>query len=149
MEKEFCTHPGCFVCGPRESNPGGLHLSIFWEPREQRTSLDFTPLSFWNGFSGITHGGLLTSLLDDLMAWAVKKHTRRWAATGTIKVTFRRPVEIGKPHRGYGSVLKAGTRKVATAGYIENAEGLLCAEGEALFFYLPEKTGHSKCSEEA
>ncbi|HOO62701.1 MAG TPA: PaaI family thioesterase, partial [Synergistaceae bacterium] len=138
MKRELCTHPGCFVCGPGESNPEGLHLSIFWDSEEKKTSLEFTPLSFWNGFSGITHGGILSSLLDDLMAWAVKKSTGRWAATGTMKTTFRAPVEIGKSYRGYGFVRKEGSRKVQTTAYIEDSQGTLCVESEALFFYLPE-----------
>jgi len=144
MSHEFCSHPGCFVCGPRETNPEGLHLSIFWNSEEERTTVEFTPLPFWNGFAGITHGGILSSLLDDLMAWAVKKNTGRWAATGTMKITFRHPVEIGKTYRGYGKIRKEGSRKVETVAYIENTEGLPCVEAEALFFYLPESPRKSK-----
>lgn len=149
MTKEHCTHPGCFVCGPEESNPGGLHLSILWNPQEEETSLEFTPQPFWNGFAGITHGGILSSLMDDLMAWAVKKNTGRWAATGTMKITFRHPVEIGKPYCGYGKIRKAGNRKVETSARIEDSEGRSCVEAEALFFYLPENSEHAQNLKEA
>ena len=54
----------CFGCG--EKNPCGLKLKFDWDGRT--ASSHFTPTELHQGWQGIIHGGILTSLLDEAMA---------------------------------------------------------------------------------
>ena len=55
----------CYVCG--KENPAGLGVD-FEINREQRTiSAKFTPSDNHQGYEGIVHGGILSTLLDEAM----------------------------------------------------------------------------------
>ena len=54
----------CFVCGP--DNPIGLKLDFTVEG--ERCHGEFTSAAEHAGFDGVTHGGIVFSVLDDAMA---------------------------------------------------------------------------------
>ena len=55
---------GCFVCGP--DNPIGL--KVVFDIEDGKCIGEFVPKKEHAGFRNITHGGILFSLLDDVMA---------------------------------------------------------------------------------
>ena len=82
------TH-SCFVCG--ESNAHGLRLRFHADGRTVHTR--FTPRAEHIGFKGVTHGGLLATVLDEIMVWAVVVSTRRFAYCAELTVRFQRPAQ--------------------------------------------------------
>jgi uncharacterized protein (TIGR00369 family) len=80
----------CFGCG--DLNPIGLHLRFATGPDGVRAA--FVPTAWHQGFQGIVHGGIVTSLLDEAMAWATA-HAGYWAVTGELRVRYRRPLSVG------------------------------------------------------
>jgi len=58
------TH-SCFVCG--EANPLGLKLRFESDGQIVRTR--FTPCPDHMGFKDVIHGGLLATVLDEIMVW--------------------------------------------------------------------------------
>ena len=54
----------CFVCGP--DNPIGL--KVVFDIEDGKCIGEFVPKKEHAGFRNITHGGILFSLLDDVMA---------------------------------------------------------------------------------
>ena len=81
----------CFVCGPQ--NPIGLHVSFTLE--NEKCVGEFTPLDNHVGFDGVTHGGIIYSLLDDAMAnWFFLRGDKGFTARAEIR--YRQPLEIGK-----------------------------------------------------
>ena len=54
----------CFVCGPK--NPIGLKLEFVLDDGKYITR--FTPGAEHQGFLGITHGGIVSTVLDEVMA---------------------------------------------------------------------------------
>ncbi|NBV23136.1 MAG: PaaI family thioesterase [Proteobacteria bacterium] len=77
----------CFVCG--ESNLHGLRLRF--QTDEARVITRFTPRAEHIGFKGVTHGGILATVLDEIMVWAVAVNTRRFAYCAEMTVRFQRP----------------------------------------------------------
>ena len=74
----------CFVCGPH--NPIGLRLRFKLDGDLCRG--EFTPSAEHCGYDGITHGGILFSVLDDVMAnWLFLQGNR--AYTAKCEVRFR------------------------------------------------------------
>jgi len=82
---------GCFGCG--DDNPIGLHLRFSAERESVRAS--FIPGPDHQGFGGIVHGGIISSVLDEAMAWATAA-AGFWAMTGEMRIRFRRPLTIGE-----------------------------------------------------
>ncbi|MCF7936567.1 MAG: PaaI family thioesterase [Synergistales bacterium] len=135
-------YPGCFVCGLPEENPRALQVPIEWDAEGQRTYLPFTPDRTWCGFEDVVHGGILTAICDDAMAWALREQTGQWAATGSINVRYRAPVKTDAEYRAVGRVERIDERKAKTAAEITDLEGTVFVEATAIFVFLegrPEK----------
>ena len=125
---------GCFGCG--ELNPCGLHL--VFERADGGVRARFTPRPQDEGFFGVVHGGIVSTLLDEAMAWAAFAQGI-WAVTGKLDVRFRRPVQVVVEVIVSGRVLANRGRVLDAAGTIHQAEdGGLLAEGTGLFVRVPE-----------
>jgi uncharacterized protein (TIGR00369 family) len=84
----------CFVCG--EKNPFGLQLKP--KGKDGRGTITWIPDKRHQGFEGVVHGGLVSTLLDECMAYATMS-VGGFCATAEIAVKFIRPVRIGVPVR--------------------------------------------------
>lgn len=81
----------CFVCG--RENSRGLHLA-FEKSEGGKMSAIWTPDRPTEGFGGILHGGLVSTVLDESMAKAVAASGAE-ALTAELRVRFRRHVAAG------------------------------------------------------
>lgn len=119
----------CFVCGPE--NPIGLHLTFRLENNICRA--EFTPQSQHCGYSGITHGGIIFSALDDVMAnWLVLQGKR--AYTAKVDLRYKDSLPTGTPVRLEGHCLKSRGRLFMMRGLmvrIDNEQTI--AECDASF----------------
>ena len=84
------TH-SCFVCG--ESNAIGLRQRFETDGRIVRTR--FTPRAEHVGFQGVVHGGILATLLDEIMVWACAVGARKFGFCAEMTVRFHRPATPG------------------------------------------------------
>ncbi len=125
-------YEGCFVCGNKNSS--GLQ-AVFWlEAGEAKGK--FTPDSRWEGYPGIVHGGVLTSLLDEVMYKAISP-SGELAMTAEITVRFRNPARVGVTLYPSGRVVRRRGRLVEAEGEIRDALGRLIAAATAKFIVLP------------
>jgi acyl-coenzyme A thioesterase PaaI-like protein len=84
----------CFVCGP--ANPIGLKLAFTVQDRYCHG--EFTSRAEHAGFDGVTHGGIVFSVLDDAMAnWFYLQGARGYTAKSEVR--FRAPMPIGRTAR--------------------------------------------------
>ncbi|MGH2449065.1 MAG: PaaI family thioesterase [Chloroflexota bacterium] len=82
----------CFACGP--GNPHGLHLHMRDEDGVVRA--EFVPEAWHEGWEDVIHGGILTTLLDEAMAYVL--HFRGVKGlTARMEVRFRAPARKGEP----------------------------------------------------
>ena len=116
----------CFGCG--EKNPCGLKLKFDWDG--QTTSSQFTPTELHQGWQGIIHGGILTSLLDEAMAYAAC-FAEVGGVTAVMETKFRRPVAIGEPLGITAWVSKKTRRFAETEARLTLADGTVVVEARA------------------
>lgn len=127
---------GCFGCGA--ANPQGLHLRFTPEAGGVRAT--FTPLPVHQGYEQVVHGGILSTLLDEAMAWAVAA-AGVWAVTGEMQVRFRRPLHVGEAISVHGEVTDIRTRAILAAGQlVREADRQVIATATALFVRVPAAT---------
>jgi len=103
----------CFACG--EDNPISLGLN-FEKSGNQKVEAQFQPKEEHQGYKGIMHGGLISTLLDEAMA-KVLSLNNILAVTAKMNIRFRQPVSIEK-------------KLVVTAEIIKNKTGLYLTEAE-------------------
>jgi acyl-coenzyme A thioesterase PaaI-like protein len=103
----------CFACG--SLNQHGLGLKIHVEPGRSWTEIELQPR--FEGWEGIAHGGILCTILDEVMAWALVAEDN-WGMTARMAVEFKRPVAVGTPLRADGWITQSRRRLVETAARI-------------------------------
>lgn len=81
----------CFVCG--ENNAIGLRQRFETDGTIVRTR--FTPRPEHAGFKGVIHGGILATLLDEIMVWACAVRTKKFGFCAEMTVRFQRPAIPG------------------------------------------------------
>ncbi|MCE5195361.1 MAG: PaaI family thioesterase [Nitrospiraceae bacterium] len=82
---------GCFVCG--ENNDYGLKLSF--KNIDGKVVSEFTPSKTHQGYKDITHGGIITAVLDETMIQAaISKDIK--PVTAEITVRFKAPLATGE-----------------------------------------------------
>lgn len=117
----------CFVCG--EENPIGLHLT-FHEENETYVST-FTPGPEHQSYNGILHGGLVSTLLDEIMGRYIYAMGKT-ALTAKLEVRFRAPTPIGQLLTIRGKVVGKKGSMYEMAGSITLPDGTVTAESKAL-----------------
>ena len=124
----------CFVCGPR--NSAGLNVAFRLDGDICRA--EYTPTPEYCGYDGVTHGGILFSLLDDVMAnWLFLQGER--AYTGRCEIRFRATAPIGEKLLLEGELLLRKGRTAKMAGRALHADSnTLVAETTATFRVVPD-----------
>lgn len=132
--KELPHTRSCFVCG--EANLLGMKLRFHDQGNVVRTT--FTPLPEHVGFKNVVHGGLLSTVLDEIMAWACAARTRRFAFCAEMTVRFLQPVVPGEPLSGVGRLEEDRRGRIFLASAeLADERGTLCVTGTGK--YIPVK----------
>jgi acyl-coenzyme A thioesterase PaaI-like protein len=129
---EFEPHH-CFACG--ELNEHGLHLELHTSPEGSWTDIVLEPR--FQGWDAVAHGGIVCTLLDEVMAWSVIGRGT-WGVTARLNVAFRRPISTGRAIRAEGWVVADHRRAHRTAGRVLDLEsGEVLATAEGTFMAVP------------
>ena len=83
-------HSNCMVCGKVENNPDTLRLE-FSQDSEGKVTAPFQVTSRHQGYDGLLHGGMISTLLDAAMTHCLFTHGIR-ALTADLVVRFIAPV---------------------------------------------------------
>lgn len=124
--------PGCFICDNNNSNTRALGLKIMWDNDNKTVHIPFVPDPTWCGYSNVVHGGLVASVLDEAMAWAVEQVSGDWAFTVDFHLRYKKAVEPGKNYVAIASVKELG-RKITVQAELFDADGKIVAVASAIF----------------
>jgi uncharacterized protein (TIGR00369 family) len=134
MRKLPHTH-SCFVCG--ESNPAGLKIRFETDGRIVQTH--FRPRVEHIGFQETVHGGILATLLDEIMVWACAVQTKRFAYCAELNVRFVNPARPGQELIVLGELVENRRNRIFEAkGEVRNDENLLLASATGKYLPLKE-----------
>ena len=127
------TH-SCFVCG--ESNPLGLKLRFRTDGRVVTTH--FTPGAEHIGFKGVVHGGLIATVLDEIMVWACAVQTKRFAFCADLNVRFVSPLSPGEEVVVTSELVENRRNRIfETKGAVQTTSGKLLAEATGKYMPIP------------
>lgn len=124
----------CFGCGTL--NAAGLQLEFRTMPggvwANMRADRRF------EGYAGMVHGGVLTTMLDEAMSWAITVGGE-FAVTTRLTTSFRKPALVGSMLRVEGRVVERRRRLIdAVATIVDIDSSALIAEGEGRFLRVSE-----------
>ncbi|SHJ12181.1 Thioesterase superfamily protein [Desulfatibacillum alkenivorans DSM 16219] len=136
----------CYGCG--RLNEHGMQIKSYWDGEESVCRIH--PRDYYTGgMKHIVYGGLIASLIDCHAAGTaaaakikelgeeMTRETMPRFVTANLNVNFKAPTPIGAEIELRGKVLEIKGRKV-TIGVDLIAEGVVCAEGQALMIQVKE-----------
>jgi len=127
---------GCFVCG--QENPHGLKIRFRRQDDGEITAI-WTPSPAWEGFRGIVHGGIVSTVLDEAMSKAVAA-TGTEALTAELRVRFRRHVKAGTSFLIRGRIVCRNRRLMKAEAVLLAGDGTEHAHAWATFLDLKRPT---------
>jgi acyl-coenzyme A thioesterase PaaI-like protein len=123
----------CFACG--RANPIGLKLTFREEGDKYVTAFRAGPEH--QGYDGIVHGGIISTLLDEIMArYPYVKGLN--TVTARLEVRYRNPTPIGQELRVTGWVTRERGKMIELAGSVALPDGTVTAEGKATVIAVKE-----------
>ena len=127
----------CFVCG--QNNPKGLKIKVRYDEVELAAETELSLPKEFQGWSEVIHGGILATLLDEMMAHAVW-HFAGPGLTLSMEVRFHAPLTPGERIRVRGVLhSRDGSRRLAEAEIIRVADGRRIASGKSRFLLLEKR----------
>ncbi len=125
----------CFGCSPH--NPIGLKLNFYQDG--DALYAEWCPGKNYEGYSGVLHGGIQATLMDEIASWFI------YSQIGTAGVTKSMEVEYHLPVRVTGELIlvkatlfeKKGKNEVVIFTEIQQ-KNKVCASARVTYFTFPD-----------
>jgi len=122
---EFVSNGYCFACG--EKNPHGLKMKFQVDPEKQTIQTEFTVEPIYQGWDGVVHGGIISTLLDETMANLVY-HLGFKGIAASLEVRFKhRALQIT------GEITEVHKKLVKAKASLKKEDGTLLATATSSF----------------
>ena len=127
----------CFGCGG--ANARGMKLAFDVDEANQRIIGHFRLGSDYQGATGFIHGGIIATVLDEVMS-KVSRFSNVRAVTAELTIEYLRPVRVDEDLRVEGHSTRRNGRELYHEGEIRNAAGAVLARGRGRFVIIdPER----------
>ncbi|MEE9612346.1 MAG: PaaI family thioesterase [Desulfatiglandales bacterium] len=126
----------CFACGT--ANPIGLNLHFYRVGDSICT--DITLGKYHEGWQNVTHGGIISTLLDEVMSWTIMYFKKVFFVTRKMEIKYIKPVLIETPLTATGWLIDdSEPPKIRTRAEIRDDKGSLLVRSSGEFVVLPEE----------
>lgn len=132
--KEVVKYTHCFVCG--DKNQHGLKAKFFFDGEKAFTEL--TADESFEGYRGIYHGGVIASLLDEVMIKALLAQDM-YVVTAEMTVKYLKPVLTGTRLTFTGKLIKQKGKLYFTEGSVADCEGTIYASATGKYIKAGEE----------
>lgn len=132
---------GCFGCSP--FNHTGLQLKFF--DYGDYIEARWTPEKNFEGFTGILHGGIQATLIDEIASWLVFTKCATAGVTSGLTVAYHKPLRIADGEvtiRAKLSSIESNTAIIECE--ILAGNGVCYASGEARYYLFPENVARKR-----
>jgi len=121
----------CFACGT--ANPIGLHLEFFRAGNS--VCSEITIGKNHAGWENISHGGIISTLLDEVMSWTILYFKRVFFLTRKMEVKYIKPVLVGTALTVKGTLdeVSETDNRIKVRAEIRDDRGVLLAKGSGEF----------------
>jgi len=137
MSSDFIDDGACFVCGKK--NPSGLKLEFALDPVSGTAETELRFPRHLQGWKSIVHGGLVATVLDEVMIYAAGAAGFR-CATGEISVRYLKPVATESPVRFRARVTGRKSRLITAEAEAVDVSGRTAARASGKLIIVEEET---------
>jgi acyl-coenzyme A thioesterase PaaI-like protein len=137
MPLELPHTAGCLACGP--GNSKGLRLQLFVDSETGIVQTRFAAKIEHIGFEGVAHGGVIATVMDEVMVWAASWAGKRFCLCGEMSVRFRRRAEVGQVLICTARVESTRSKLIATTADATDESGQLIATASGKYIPLSDE----------
>ena len=125
----------CFACGT--ANSIGLNLQFYVSGKYMCS--DVALRKNYEGWENMAHGGIVSTLLDEVMSWAVIYFKRIFFVTRSMKIKYLKPVPLETPLTVKAYVLDEKRGRIShVRGLIHDQQDNTLVRGDATFARLSD-----------
>ena len=125
----------CYVCGT--ANPLGLQIGFRIAGQAADSRFSFRPE--FSGFRDTVHGGVISTVLDEIMVWAIGIESGKFVYCAELTVRFLRPTPTKTAVIARGEVTENKRNRLFIArGELRNEAGDLLAESKGKYLPVPD-----------
>ncbi|MDR1455923.1 MAG: PaaI family thioesterase [Tannerella sp.] len=127
----------CFACSP--ANPSGLHME-FYEDGDDVVCF-WKPTVLQQGWLDTLHGGIQSTLADELAAWVIARKLQTAGVTSKMEIRFLRSISTRDARLTIrGRIRERKRNAVFVDTEIYDSAGELCTRAEVIYFVTaPER----------
>ncbi len=126
----------CFACGA--ANDCGLKMRFFADQDAVYSWVQ--PSGHHRGWDRLLHGGITSTILDEIMSWGAIYLLKKVILTKQMTVAFLRPVTVGSRLRAEGRVEdRSRPREAVMQGLLYDEADNLCARAEGRYALMTPK----------
>jgi len=129
--REVAKYSYCFVCG--DKNEHGLRIKFLAD--RDKAIAHYEPQEKFQGYKGILHGGITSTLLDEIMIKAVYAYDVV-AVTAEMTVRFKKPIRLSDKLELTARVVQRKRRFCSTEGEIRREDGELLATATGKYLII-------------
>ena len=127
---------GCFGCSSENAN--GLQLTF--RRRGDEIHADYTIPDRFHGAPGVSHGGIVATIIDEVSCAAVFFLRNRYVVTGELTVRYAKPCPVETPLRFRARILSDDHPRYAVVQTEAERDGVVLARSSGKFFYSEKVT---------
>lgn len=140
---EFLPEHGCFCCSSK--NPIGLNLNFWYDQVNQTVETRWFPNSHYQGYHGVLHGGIQSTLMDEVASWSIYILEGTAGVTQSMEIFYSKPLLIEKGEVIVrGRIVNREKRLVTVLVELFDGEGNICTTGKIKYFVFPIEIAKSK-----
>lgn len=101
---------------------------------------EWIPDQHYEGFTGVLHGGIQSTLLDEIGGWVVMVKLGTAGVTARMEVKYRKPFRMDKiPVRLEARVIQTNNRLATVEARLTDGDGQVCTEGIIDYYIFSEE----------
>lgn len=109
----------CFACG--RDNELGMHLDHFALAEDGTVTASFNPRMEYRGTTGVLHGGIAATALDEVMVWAGILTLGVMSVTGTLDLRYSGVAEMHESFTASAVIDEQRGRRLRVSGALTSA----------------------------
>ena len=137
------TEHKCFCCSP--NNPIGLKLEFWFDEENRIVSTNWNPLEYLQGYPNVLHGGIQSTLMDEVASWSVYVLLETGGVTSKMEIKFLKPVLLSNGLLTIkASLIDKEKRFANIKTELFDGKNELCAEAIVQYFIYPQELAIKK-----
>ncbi len=119
----------CFACS--SNNEHGIKMEF--KANDKEVVSEIIVADHLCGWDTLVHGGIIATILDEIMSWTTIYKLRKFILTKNMSVDYKRIIRVGESIKAIGTVIDFTEREANLYSTLYNDKNELCASSNGIY----------------